>query len=415
MYTIPRAHRTLSADARIEEIAATCKKQFAPSTADALLNAFAMFSLKEPSFLSFQEHIQHQNLAEVFHITRVYSDTHIRRLLDEVDPHTLRPLFTTVFKQIQRSGKLQERVFYDGHYLIANDGTTYHSSTKVSCDSCLCKKHRNGVTEHSHACLGSVIVHPEYRTVFPLCPEPIQNTDGHTKNDCEQRASERWVAHFRREHPKLKAIVTEDALSATAPHIQLLAAHNLRFILRVKEKRHSVLFDYTDGFTEVHTDTATYRYRNGVSLNAAHPDVLVNLMHCTETVDGTTRHFSWITDIPITEENVVLLCRGGRTRWKIENETFNTLKNQGYTLEHNFGHGSHHLASVFLFLTFLAFLVDQVQEAYCSLFQELRAHLSSRRSLWDKLRNCFMLVCINSMAELFTIILTRKREMQMGV
>jgi hypothetical protein len=33
------------------------------------------------------------------------------------------------------------------------------------------------------------------------------------------------------------------------------------------------------------------------------------------------------------------LMRGARARWKIENETFNTLKNQGYHFEHNFGHG----------------------------------------------------------------------------
>jgi hypothetical protein len=33
------------------------------------------------------------------------------------------------------------------------------------------------------------------------------------------------------------------------------------------------------------------------------------------------------------------VMRGGRARWKIENETFNTLKNQGYNFEHNYGHG----------------------------------------------------------------------------
>ena len=37
-----------------------------------------------------------------------------------------------------------------------------------------------------------------------------------------------------------------------------------------------------------------------------------------------------------------------RARWKIENETFNTLKNQGYHFEHNYGHGEQHLSVVFV-------------------------------------------------------------------
>ena len=81
--------------------------------------------------------------------------------------------------------------------------------------------------------------------------------------------------------------------------------------------------------------------------------------------------------------------RGGRGRWKIENETFNTLKNQGYQLEHNYGHGQKHLATVFGLLMVLAFFVDQVQELCCSLFQAARQQFHSRTSLWDKLRGLF--------------------------
>ena len=57
----------------------------------------------------------------------------------------------------------------------------------------------------------------------------------------------------------------------------------------------------------------------------------------------------------------------GRARWKIENETFNTLKNQGYCFEHNFGHGEKNLSTVFAFLMMLAFLIDQIQQRCCKL------------------------------------------------
>jgi hypothetical protein len=70
-----------------------------------------------------------------------------------------------------------------------------------------------------------------------------------------------------------------------------------------------------------------------------------------------------------TLQNAQLFVRGGRARWRIENETFNTLKNQGYHYEHNFGHGQQNLSVVFAMLMMLAFLVDQTRQICCHLFQ----------------------------------------------
>ena len=75
--------------------------------------------------------------------------------------------------------------------------------------------------------------------------------------------------------------------------------------------------------------------------------------------------------------------RGGRARWKIANETFNTLKNQGYNFEHNYGHGAQNLSVVFAMLLLLAFLVDQTQQRCCALFQAVWAKLGSKRRLWS--------------------------------
>ena len=77
------------------------------------------------------------------------------------------------------------------------------------------------------------------------------------------------------------------------------------------------------------------------------------------------QHFTWITDLHITKGNAWWFVRGGRARWHIENETFNTLKNQGYHFEHNYGHGEQNLSVVFAMLMMLAFLVDQAQQLCC--------------------------------------------------
>jgi hypothetical protein len=60
-------------------------------------------------------------------------------------------------------------------------------------------------------------------------------------------------------------------------------------------------------------------------------------------------------DLDVSRENVAELAAAGRARWKIENETFNVLKTKGYNLEHNFGHGKQHLATVLAILNLLAF------------------------------------------------------------
>ena len=74
------------------------------------------------------------------------------------------------------------------------------------------------------------------------------------------------------------------------------------------------------------------------------------------------KKFAWITDLEINRKTSLTIMQGGRARWHIENDTFNTLKNQGYQFDHNFGHGKQNLSVVLAYLMFTAFLIDQVQE-----------------------------------------------------
>ena len=111
----------------------------------------------------------------------------------------------------------------------------------------------------------------------------------------------------------------------------------------------------------------------------------------------------------ITEDNVYLFMRGARARWKIENETFNTLKNQGYNFGHNYGLGKKNLSEVFVFLMMLAFLVDQIQQLCCPLFNAIWKKWKTKRSLWEKIRFQFHGFLIESMEDLYRSILHHKQ------
>lgn len=427
---LAKAHKDLSADSLFSLLRSgfdslpdpRSRSDFVQvSLSDALMSAFAMFSLKDPSLLAFDHRRRDplDNFRSIYGILNVPCDSQMRDILDPVNPDHLRTSFADVFRRLQR-GKLLERFAYlDGCYLLSLDGTTYFSSTKIHCPSCLERHHRNGGVTYSHQLLGATLVHPDLKEVIPLAPEPIIQQDGQSKNDCERNATRRWLQQFRREHPQLPVIVVEDALAANAPHLKDLRQARARFIIGVKPGDHAFLFDHwrardEAGQLEVLTlvDPATgvlhhFRFGNAVPLNESHADELVNVLEYWEIhPGGKVQHFSWITDFPLTSANVWDIMRGGRARWKIENETFNTLKNQGYHLDHNYGHGEQNLSVVLALLMTLAFLVDQVQQLCCPLFRAAWQKMKTKCHLWEEIRHHFRALRFQSMAELLRALIS---------
>jgi Transposase DDE domain len=384
---------------------------------DTLMSAFALFSLKSPSLLAFDKERTEDNLQRIYGIKRVPCDTSMREILDPVEPESLRPMFKQVFRQLQRGKALEAMVFVQGHYLLALDGTGYFSSTQIHCASCLEQHHRNGTVTYSHQLLGAALIHPDKREVIPLMPEPIVKPDGARKNDCERNAAKRFLTKFRQDHPHLQVIVTEDSLSSNAPHIEMLHDHNVHYLLGVKEGDHAFLFQQVT--QAEHAGRVTYyerqdaetgahhrfRFVSNMPLNASYAALRVNFIECWETINGKVQHFSWVTDLRVNKGTVYRLMQGARARWRIENETFNTLKNQGYHFEHTFGHGYQHLSVVFAILMMLAFLVDQAQQLCCPLFQAAWAKWGSKRLLWEKMRALFYDYALDSMQHLFETLL----------
>src|SRR5882762_8768684 len=264
------------------------------SLTDALMSAFAMFSLKAPSLLAFDKERIEGNLHTIYGIQRVPCDTSMREILDPVSPKWLRPVFTSVFRQLQRGKALEAMEFLDGHYLLALDGTEYFSSKTIHCASCLHRVHRNGSVTYAHQMLGAALIHPDVRAVIPLMPEPIGKHDGTAKNDCERNAAKRFIVKLRQDHPHLKFIVTEDSLSSNAPHIATLHRHALHSILGVKEGDHAFLFQQVQAAEhagrvtsyERHDRAAGLvhrcRFVNDVPLKASNPAVRVNVLEYWE-------------------------------------------------------------------------------------------------------------------------------------
>jgi hypothetical protein len=375
---------------------------------DCYLGAFAMFYLQDPSLLEFQRRFQRtvssNNLKTVFQVEEIPGDSQLRDLIDRHPHEPLSEVYSDLLGRLTDSGVLPRFEFLPGQYLLTLDGSQYFGSDVLQCPRCLVKEHRDGRQEYSHQILQATIVRPDLRQVIPVAPAFIANEDGHNKQDCEINAAKRLIARLRASGKALPYIIVGDGLYSKQPFILILMQEPqpLHFILVAKPADHKDLFANVAGlrrgkllerkeFRDKQGRRHRYEWVNGVPLNAEPNTPEVNFLEYTIfAADGSMNyHNSWVTDLTLDAKNVEWITRGARARWKIENESFNTLKNQGYHLEHNFGHGRQYLSEALFLLNLLAFFFHQIFEIVDGLYQQARAGFSARREYWNAIRNSF--------------------------
>ena len=326
------------------------------------------------------------------------TDSQMREITDAVDSRGLEPVFDDYFAALQRGKHLEHYRFLGDYSIVSMDGTGYFSSEKICCPGCLRKESKNGKVRYEHQIMQAALMHPDMRQVIPLVPEAVRNTDGGAKQDCEIEAGKRLIAKIRKSHPKLKIILVADSLHSKQPFIGEANACGMRYIIVVKPGDHKILMEWVNEQRQLKEVSRrvvkdkkgrvhVYEWVNDVPLNGNEETIMTHYFeYWLIDKEKVTYHNSWVTDIPISRDNVRELVRGGRCKWKIENETFNTLKNQGYHIEHNYGHGKKHLSMNFFMLNLLAFFVHQIFELSDGLYQQCRKAFGSKRNLWDHLR-----------------------------
>jgi hypothetical protein len=390
---------------------------------DSMLSAFAMFFFQHPSMLQFQHKLKHRtgrsNLETIFSVKDVPSDTQLRDILDGAPFEPLRRLLVVIFERYRRSGWAWEFRTSDAvgkrFYPVAIDGTDYFSSTEINCPSCLRRSSGKEKTSYRHSILSATLIKPRSHKILPIDAEPILNTDGDDKQDCEINASKRLVERLRTEHPRLDILIIGDAIFAHEPMIEALKARQMPFLLSVKPGSHKETFEWVEELERlgdwVERGSWTegpvakrryYEYRivRKVPLSQSRK-VWVTFIEVWER-DKTGKqvyHSSWVTDLEVNRENLEEIIWIGRGRWKIENENFNTHKNGGYELEHNYGHGKQTLSQVFYYLNLLAFVTHKILERSDATYQRLRKRWTLK-DMWQELKYCFHRFLVNSWAEL---------------
>lgn len=394
------------------------------SIKDTMLSGLACMYFQSDSLLEFQRTMerrqQRNNLRSMFSVQNLPTDQGIRNVIDEVDTeNAFRPIFKDLFNRLQRGKHLEQYQTLPGKYLLNVDGTQYFSSKDIDCQKCLVR----GSAKNSYNChqvVQGAIVKSGMRQVIPVMPEEICAQDGDQKEDCETNAFKRFLDKFRKDHDKLEIIINADALYATTPIIETIHSHKANYIFKIQAANHKTLIKNVSSVDKSKIEARSIRnnklvieWVNDVELFSS-TKARTNYIEAWELVpqkDGTNKtqyYGKWITDLKITTKTAKTILDAARARWKIENECFNTLKNHGYNIEHNYGHGSTHLCYNFYNLTLLAFTMHQIHQLTDKLFQEMRACFSRLGRMWETIRSTAEMLFFSSMDILWEFVALKR-------
>ena len=370
--------------------------------ADIGMAAFATFFMQSPSFLAQQTALARgrntSNCQTLFAMHKIPTDNHIRTMLDAVAPEAVLPMLATTLAALENGDGLASFQRLGDHVLIALDGTEYFCSQKLSCPNCSSRVRANGKTEHFHAMVAAALVAPGNERALPLEPEFITPQDGAEKQDCESRAMLRWLSRHGAKYARLKPVYMGDDLSSRQPTCEAVLAAGGHFLFTAKPSSHPTLYEWLAGAEVPAMEkkvkqgarfvTHRYRWLEGVPIRDGKDALHVNWLEIeiADAAGKVTYANSFITDLPVSKDTVVEQAACGRARWKIENETFNTLKTKGYNLEHNFGHGAQHLATTLATLNLLAFAMHTVAELVDAAWAAARKAVGTRKRFFEDLR-----------------------------
>ena len=393
---------------------------------DAAMGAFSVFFTQSPSFLAYQTEMKREkgrsNAEGLFEIGTIPSDSQIRLLLDPVSPEHLQGVFRGVYNELGRTKVLDGMRSHGRNLLIAIDGTEYFSSKKICCANCSQRELLSGKIKYFHSVLTPVVVQPGNEHVIALEPEYITPQDGHEKQDCEIEAGKRWIDKYGDFYAKRGVTILGDDLFSRQPFIQKLQNKKLHFILVCKPDSHLALYEmvaflaangavftyqkrhWNGRFGEIYT----YRYANKLPLRGDQEAIDVNWCELVITREDTGEQLyknAFCTDFAVLETTVEAIVQDGRARWKVENENNNVLKTKGYHLEHNFGHGSRHLASLLLTLNLLAFLFHTVLDLVDEKYHLLRQALRTRQKFFQDIETLLRYFVFSSWEDLLQFML----------
>lgn len=294
-----------------------------------------------------------------------------------------------------------------GHFVVAVDGSGWMRFRTRHCGRCLVQKHGDTVV-YLHLILEAKLLGPA-GLALSVGTEFIENTQERdaapipdteeAKQDCELMALERLAPVLKAQFPQLSLCLTSDSLYACGRALTLARSNDWRFVLTFKQGRLPSVWEEFERLRNLSPENTlrltlpdgtlqVYRWVNAMSYeDSDHRTHAFNALECVETAKGVTTRFAWLTDFPLGPTTVAAVAtKGGRARWRIENEGFNVQKNSLFDLEHPYSMTLEKQKAYYLLLQ-IAHIILQLLEKGSLLRRLVRQAGKSAVDLFGSLKN----------------------------
>ena len=269
-----------------------------------------------------------------------------------------------------------------GRPVLLIDATGLICFQRRHCPHCLRQRHGKQ-TLYLHHVLEAKLLGPA-GVVVSLGSEFIDNTDAgdgtgqsaeQVKQDCELKALHRLLPRIKQSYPQLPFVLALDNLYACGPVFALAEQLRWSYVVTFKEGRTPALWREFQALRPACPENSLqrtwgegrvqeFRWVNQLDYqDSAGRCWKPNALECTETTaDGDKQYFAWLTALPVGRKTVEEIAqKGGRYRWKVENEGFNRQKNSGLNLEHVYSIDPEKWKAYYVLLQ-IAFILVQLLE-----------------------------------------------------
>jgi hypothetical protein len=380
------------------------RKRVGYSMSEIVTGALFMHLLKEGSRNAYTndrcDAIFAKNYFRHFKLRLPHPDT-IDEVMRTLEPELLEELKAQLVGSLFEQKVLRHFRFLGKYYFVAVDATGMHTFNHKHCDHCLTKTSKHGVTTWFHYVLEAKLV-TSSGLAISLASEFIENQPGrdYEKQDCEQKAFARLAAKIKKYFPRLPICILADGLYPNKTIFTICRNNNWRFIITLKDGNLKTFHQEVELLRGIQKEQQVYRadktshiklkykYLNNIEYeghNYSWVSCDEQKTRLTDKLEETQR-FVYITDIDQAPGIVVSCADGGRLRWKIENEGFNTQKNLGYELEHKFSRVSYTAMQNYYHLLQIAHAINQFVEKSADLVELLNQHSKQTiKALWKEL------------------------------
>ena len=265
--------------------------------------------------------------------------------------------------------KMFDRFRYKGAIQVLVDATGLSSHDYNLNGNCISRT-KSGIIKYYKYVLEAKIVFGNI--VISIDSEWIENkklNNENEKQDCEVNAFKRMAPRLKKNYPKMKFIITGDALYATTPMIDICKDNKWYYIFNLKKDRLKNVYEqFTDNITYLNeTNKENYYLSKNIEFNGNVFDVFKYI----EVTDNKTTTFHYVSNLNVKDSNIEEIVNMGRRRWKIENEGFNQQKNGTFCISHM---SSRHIVGlkVQYYLIQIAHIIRQLLEYGSIIIKEIR-------------------------------------------